>query len=281
LIGFLHTLCVLSLSIYGVQAILLTLLYLRHRGDVLVGCDPDELDWPLVAIQLPIYNELHVVERLIDAAAALDYPAGKLEVQVLDDSTDDTTQLAEARATYHRARGINVRVLRRPTREGFKAGALAWGLKRTAAEFLAVFDADFSPRPDFLRRTIPQLIARPQVGVVQTRWSHLNEVYSPLTRLQALALNGHFVVEQTGRAPRYGAAGEFSWSGAYHTTYWADPAEKLVVVFMSQLLPAGTVNLTGRVRTLVNQAIVGPPTGVPAPPSSAPAKKTPVRTGGR
>jgi len=161
LIGFLHTLCVLSLSIYGVQAILLTLLYLRHRGDVLVGCEPDELDWPLIAIQLPIYNELHVVERLIDAAAALDYPAGKLEVQVLDDSTDDTTQLAEARATYHRARGINVRVLRRPTREGFKAGALAWGLKRTAAEFLAVFDADFSPRPDFLRRTIPQLIARP------------------------------------------------------------------------------------------------------------------------
>lgn len=200
MIGFLHTLCVLSLSIYGVQAILLTLLYLRHRGDVLVGCEPDELDWPLIAIQLPIYNELHVVERLIDAAAALDYPAGKLEVQVLDDSTDDTTQLAEARATYHRARGINVRVLRRPTREGFKAGALAWGLKRTAAEFLAVFDADFSPRPDFLRRTIPQLIARPQVGVVQTRWSHLNEVYSPLTRLQALALNGHFVVEQTGRS---------------------------------------------------------------------------------
>jgi len=200
LIGFLHTLCVLSLSIYGIQAILLTVLYLRHRGEVLAGCEPDEQDWPLVAIQLPIYNELHVVERLIDAAAALDYPAGKLEVQVLDDSTDDTTRLAEARATYHRARGINVRVLRRPAREGFKAGALAWGLQRTAAEFLAVFDADFSPRSDFLRRTIPQLIARPQVGVVQTRWSHLNEVYSPLTRLQALAVNGHFVVEQTGRS---------------------------------------------------------------------------------
>jgi cellulose synthase/poly-beta-1,6-N-acetylglucosamine synthase-like glycosyltransferase len=200
LIGLLHTLCVLSLSIYGIQAILLTLLYLRHRGDVLVGCEPAEQDWPLVAIQLPIYNELHVVERLIDAAAVLDYPADKLEVQVLDDSTDDTTQLAEARASYHRARGINVRVLRRPTREGFKAGSLAWGLQRTDAEFLAVFDADFSPRPDFLRRTIPQLIARPRAGVVQTRWSHLNELYSPLTRLQALALNGHFVVEQTGRS---------------------------------------------------------------------------------
>jgi cellulose synthase/poly-beta-1,6-N-acetylglucosamine synthase-like glycosyltransferase len=212
LIGFLHALCVLSLSIYGIQAILLTLLYLRHRGDVLVGCEPDEQDWPLVAIQLPIYNELHVVERLIDAAAALDYPAGKLEVQVLDDSIDDTTRLAEARASYYRARGLNVRVLRRPTREGFKAGALAWGLQRSDAEFLAVFDADFSPHPDFLRRTIPQLIARPWVGVVQTRWSHLNEVYSPLTRLQALALNGHFVVEQTGRS-RSGLLINFNGSG--------------------------------------------------------------------
>jgi cellulose synthase/poly-beta-1,6-N-acetylglucosamine synthase-like glycosyltransferase len=199
LIGFVHTLCVVALSIYGIQAILLTVLYLRHRGEVSVGRQPDEEDWPLVAIQLPVYNELHVVERLIDAAAALDYPAGRLEVQVLDDSTDNTTQLAEARASHHRARGVNVRVLRRPTREGFKAGALAWGLQQTTAEFLAVFDADFSPRPDFLRKTIPQLLALPQVGVVQTRWSHLNETYSPLTRLQALALDGHFVVEQTGR----------------------------------------------------------------------------------
>jgi cellulose synthase/poly-beta-1,6-N-acetylglucosamine synthase-like glycosyltransferase len=199
LIGLLHTLCVAFLSIYGIQAILLTLLYLRHRGEGLVGREPDEQGWPLVAIQLPVYNEMHVVERLIDAAAALDYPVRKLEIQVLDDSTDQTTQLAESRAEYHRARGVNVKVLRRPTREGFKAGALAWGLQHTSAEFLIVFDADFSPRPDFLRRTIPAMLAFPEVGVVQTRWSHLNEGYSPLTRVQALALNGHFVVEQTGR----------------------------------------------------------------------------------
>jgi cellulose synthase/poly-beta-1,6-N-acetylglucosamine synthase-like glycosyltransferase len=200
LIGFLHTLCVVSLSVYGIQAILLTVLYLRHRGETPLGCDPDEQDWPLVAIQLPIYNEMHVVERLIDAAASLDYPVNKLEVQVLDDSTDGTALLAEGRAAFHRARGVNVRVLRRPTREGFKAGALAWGLQNTEAEYLAVFDADFAPRPDFLRRTIPHLLARPGVGVLQTRWSHLNEAYSALTRLQALALNGHFVVEQTGRS---------------------------------------------------------------------------------
>jgi cellulose synthase/poly-beta-1,6-N-acetylglucosamine synthase-like glycosyltransferase len=200
LIRLLHTLCVISLSVYGVQAMLLTLLYLRHRNEVLVGLEPDEQNWPLVAIQLPIYNELHVVERLIDSAAALDYPADKLEVQVLDDSTDKTTQLAEARAAYYRARGVNVQVLRRPVRDGFKAGALAWGLQQTEAEYMVVFDADFSPRPDFLRKTIPHLLARPWVGVVQTRWSHLNEAYSPLTRLQALALNGHFVVEQTGRS---------------------------------------------------------------------------------
>jgi cellulose synthase/poly-beta-1,6-N-acetylglucosamine synthase-like glycosyltransferase len=200
LIGFLHALCAVSLSVYGIQAILLTLLYLWHRGETPLGREPDERDWPLVAVQLPVYNEMHVVERLIDAAATLDYPANKLEIQILDDSTDKTTQLAETRAAFHRARGLDVRVIRRPTRTGYKAGALAVGLQQTSAQYLAVFDADFAPRPDFLRKTIPYLLVRPRVGVLQTRWSHLNESYSPLTRLQALALNGHFVVEQSGRS---------------------------------------------------------------------------------
>jgi cellulose synthase/poly-beta-1,6-N-acetylglucosamine synthase-like glycosyltransferase len=199
LIGFLHAICVAFLSIYGVQAILLTLLYVRHRGEDPADSVPGEGDWPLVAIQLPIYNEQHVVGRLIDAAAALDYPASRLEIQVLDDSTDETTELAEAKAAHYRAKGVNIQVLRRPTREGFKAGALAWALECTEAEFVVVFDADFNPRSDFLRRTIPSLLAHHDVGVVQTRWSHLNETYSPLTRVQALALDGHFVVEQTGR----------------------------------------------------------------------------------
>lgn len=198
-VGILHTLCVLLLSVYGVQAIALTLLYLHHRRDGRLDRPADPPEWPTVAVQLPVYNECHVVERLIDAAAALDYPRDRLEIQVLDDSTDETTGLAEARAALHRARGTNVRVLRRPTREGFKAGALAWGLRHTDAEIIAVFDADFRPLPDFLRRTVPYLVAHPDVGVIQARWSHLNEAYSPLTRVQALALNGHFVVEQTGR----------------------------------------------------------------------------------
>jgi len=212
LIRILHIASVLWLSVYGFQALLLSLLYLRHRGEVAPRVAMKEGDWPSVVVQLPIFNERIVVERLIDAAAALDYPRDRLEVQILDDSTDETTALAEARAAFHRERGINVRVLRRPTREGYKAGALAWGLSQTGAEFVAVFDADFRPKPDFLRQTIPAILARPDVGLLQTRWAHLNEAYSPLTRAQALALDGHFVVEQAGRN-RSGLLINFNGSG--------------------------------------------------------------------
>ncbi len=207
-----YTLILVWLSVYGFQALLLTALYFRHRQERPVEPANDNDVWPRVAVQLPIFNEQHVVERLIDAAAALDYPRDRLEIQVLDDSTDGTTALAEARALYHRGRGIDVRVLHRPDRSGFKAGALAWGLACTEAEFLAVFDADFQPRPDFLRRTIPALLAQPDVGMVQTRWSHLNDEYSPLTRAQALALDGHFVIEQAARN-RSGLLINFNGSG--------------------------------------------------------------------
>lgn len=207
-----YTLTLLWLSAYSLQALILTVLYLRHRRGAASRIDAALEAWPKVAVQLPVYNERHVVERLIDAAASLDYPRDRLEIQVLDDSTDDTTALAEARAAYQRSRGVNVRVLRRPDRSGFKAGALAWGLAHTDAEFLAVFDADFRPRPDFLRRTIPVLLSQPDVGMVQTRWSHLNDEFSPLTRVQALALDGHFVVEQTARS-RSGLLINFNGSG--------------------------------------------------------------------
>ena len=200
------------LAIYGVQAFILTFLYLRHRRDDPAPADMTGRVWPVVAVQLPIFNERHVVERLIDAAAGLDYPRDRLEIQVLDDSTDDTTALAEARAAYHRARGINIRVFHRVDRRGFKAGALAAGLAQTAAEFLAVFDADFAPRPDFLRRVIPHFADRPTVGMIQTRWAHLNEQYSAFTRAQSLALDAHFVVEQTGRN-RSGLLINFNGSG--------------------------------------------------------------------
>ncbi len=200
------------LALYGVQAFILTYLYLRHRSDRPTQADMTGRDWPTVAVQLPIFNERHVVERLIDAAAALDYPRERLEIQVLDDSTDDTTALAEARAAHHRARGVNVQVLHRTERNGFKAGALAAGLTQTDAEFLAIFDADFVPSPHFLRRVIPYLVDRPDVGMLQTRWTHLNEQYSAFTRAQSLALDAHFVVEQTGRN-RSGLLINFNGSG--------------------------------------------------------------------
>jgi cellulose synthase/poly-beta-1,6-N-acetylglucosamine synthase-like glycosyltransferase len=150
-------------------------------------------------VQAPVYNERHVIARVIDAMAALDYPRDRLQIQILDDSTDETTQLACTRAALHREQGIDIAVLRRPDRSGFKAGALAWGLTRARGEYIAIFDADFLPHPDFLLQTIPHFLERPRLGLVQTRWSHLNANYSPLTRAQALAFDGHFVVEQGGR----------------------------------------------------------------------------------
>jgi len=154
--------------------------------------------WPLVTVQLPLYNELPVVERLLDAAAALDYPAGRLHIQVLDDSTDASVALAASRVAHYQARGHRITHVRRPSRQGYKAGALAHGLAETDGEFIAIFDADFLPEPDFLRRVIP-FFTSPAIGMVQTRWGHLNEDASLLTRLQAFGLNAHFLVEQVGR----------------------------------------------------------------------------------
>jgi cellulose synthase/poly-beta-1,6-N-acetylglucosamine synthase-like glycosyltransferase len=215
LVRILYILIALWLGLYGVQAVALTLLYAWHRrparsGSRLLTPLPPAT-WPRVAVQLPIYNERLVVERLIDAAAGLDYPPDLLEVQVVDDSTDDTTALAEARAAFHRARGLNVRVIRRADRSGFKAGALACAMRQTDAELLAIFDADFRPAPDFLRRTVPHL-ADSQVGMVQTRWAHLNDAYSPLTLAESIFIDGHFVVEQFARN-RSGLLMSFNGSG--------------------------------------------------------------------
>ncbi len=198
-----YALVVLGLSLYGFHSLILALLYLYHRqrsaNPTQLNLSPDEAALPPVTVQVPIYNELHVVERVIDAVAALEYPRERLQIQILDDSTDATTVLAHARAAFYRAQGIDIEVLRRPTRQGFKAGALAWGLTQARGEYIAIFDADFCPRPDFLLRTIPYFLARPRLGVLQTRWSHLNAGYSLLTGAQALAIDGHFVVEQAGR----------------------------------------------------------------------------------
>jgi cellulose synthase/poly-beta-1,6-N-acetylglucosamine synthase-like glycosyltransferase len=153
---------------------------------------------PLVTIQLPIYNELYVVERLIDAVAAFDYPKERFEIQVLDDSTDETVEIIAKKVKEIQAHGIDIQHIRRESRIGFKAGALAYGLKICKGEFIAIFDADFVPPKDFLQKTIPHF-ASPKVGVVQTRWQHLNENYSLLTQLQAFGLDAHFTIEQGGR----------------------------------------------------------------------------------
>ena len=167
-------------------------------------------DWPRVTVQLPVYNERRVIERLIDSVAALDYPADRLEIQVLDDSTDETGAWAERAAARHAARGVDVRVLHRTRRDGFKAGALAQGMHAARGEFLAVFDADFVPEPDFLRRALPHFVD-PGVGMVQARWGHLNRDASPLTTAQAVLLDSHFAIEHETRM-RFGLFFNFNGS---------------------------------------------------------------------
>ena len=202
----------IGLALYGLQALILTLLKLRAErllrkatartvGPPVCSVRNEAFDWPAVTVQLPVYNEIHVVERLIDACARLDYPSARLQIQVLDDSTDGTTSIAENRAAFWRRRGVNVHLLHRSQRQGYKAGALREGLSKATGEFIAVFDADFSPQPDFLMRTLPAFLedSEMETGFVQTRWTHLNADYSALTKAQALALDGHFVVEQAAR----------------------------------------------------------------------------------
>ncbi len=193
------------LATYGLNSLILVLLYLRRRPfDGLRTSRENQSAPPLtnappVTVQLPIYNERHVVERLIDAVTRLDYPQNKLQIQVLDDSADGTTALAQGRVDYYRQRGFDIALIHRAERPGFKAGALQHGLETARGEFMAIFDADFVPHPDFLQRIMPHFQSRPRLGLVQARWGHLNADYSPLTRAQALALDGHFVVEQTAR----------------------------------------------------------------------------------
>ncbi len=154
---------------------------------------------PPVLVQLPLYNEAFVAERLLRAVAALRWPRDALRIQVLDDSSDATTRVVERVAAELVAAGVDVRVVRRPDRRGFKAGALAWGLEQDDAPYVAIFDADFVPTPDFLEATVPVLDADPGCGLVQARWDHLNRERSLLTRAQALFLDGHFGVEHRGR----------------------------------------------------------------------------------
>jgi len=185
------------LSIYGLHRYQMLYLYYRHRARLrrrAVWNRP----WPSVTVQLPLYNELYVARRLIEAVCAMDYPRELLEVQVLDDSTDKTSDLVAELVRLRREAGVRISHIRRAERRGYKAGALDAGLKCATGEFIAVFDADFVPPRDFLRRLLPHL-ADPAVGMVQARWDHLNRDYSLLTRVQSLLLDGHFVIEHAAR----------------------------------------------------------------------------------
>jgi cellulose synthase/poly-beta-1,6-N-acetylglucosamine synthase-like glycosyltransferase len=185
------------LALYGFHRFYLILLYWRHRDSNLKP--PSRFrELPVLTVQLPVYNELYVADRLIDAVCALDYPRDRLEIQVLDDSTDETLDLCRKKVEHHRARGFKIRHLHREDRTGFKAGALAVGLAQARGEFIAIFDADFIPPPDFARKIIDHF-TDPTVGMVQARWGHLNRDYSALTRVQSILLDGHFVIEQTAR----------------------------------------------------------------------------------
>jgi cellulose synthase/poly-beta-1,6-N-acetylglucosamine synthase-like glycosyltransferase len=156
-------------------------------------------EYPVVTIQLPLYNERYVITRLIDCTITLDYPKDKLEIQILDDSTDDTVEIVEQHIKKYIEHGYDIKHIHRTNRDGFKAGALKEGLITCRGEFVAIFDADFIPRKKFLRRTLPYFSTDNKIALVQTRWEHINRDYSILTKAQALALDGHFVIEQAVR----------------------------------------------------------------------------------
>ena len=188
------------LSIYGVHRCYLLYLYTRYRPKVSVrGARVRDQNLPFVTVQLPVYNEMYVVERLIDAAARLDHPHDRLEIQVLDDSTDETQEIVKRAVARWAARGLSIQRIHRAVRTGCKAGALAVGLKRARGEVVAIFDADFVPPRDFLARALPAFVD-PAVGMVQARWGHLNQDYSWLTRVQAMLLDAHFILEHGARS---------------------------------------------------------------------------------
>src|SRR4029450_12137103 len=186
------------LAIYGWHRYYLVYLYMKHKGNTPPPMAPPE-HLPPVPIQLPIFNEMYVASRLIDAVCEMDYPRELLEIQVLDDSTDETAEIAELSVHRHAAAGFNIHYLHRVDRIGYKAGALEAGLKVATGHFIAIFDADFVPPKDFLLRTLGYFDRDPKVRMVQARWGHLNRDYSLLTRIQSILLDAHFVLEHGGR----------------------------------------------------------------------------------
>ncbi|MDB6172589.1 MAG: Beta-monoglucosyldiacylglycerol synthase [Chthoniobacteraceae bacterium] len=195
---FCYFVVLFGLSLYGLHRYVIVYLFLKNRKN-----PPKPLaqftELPFVTVQLPIFNELYVVERLLKSVAELEYPKDRLQVQVLDDSTDETTAIAAARVVELKALGLDIELIHRTDRTGFKAGALENGLKSCKGEFILILDADFVPTSDMVLKTI-HYFTDPVVGMIQTRWGHLNRTYSILTRVQAMFLDGHLLLEQTARS---------------------------------------------------------------------------------
>jgi len=187
------------LASYGAHRYVLVYLYYKNKKNHTTEPQARFEDLPRVTVQLPIFNEQYVVDRLLDSICKLDYPREKLDIQLLDDSTDETVEVARGLVERYAAMGYPVTYHHRTNREGFKAGALAEGLKSAKGEFVAIFDADFVPPEDFLMKVIHHF-TNPKVGMVQTRWTHINRNYSFLTEVEAIMLDGHFVLEHSGRA---------------------------------------------------------------------------------
>src|SRR5580698_1752548 len=187
------------LASYGAHRYVLVYLYYKHQKNRTTEPPSHFSELPRVTVQLPIFNEQFVVERLLEAVCRLSYPREKLDIQVLDDSTDETEAVARGLVNHYASQGFPVTYHHRDNREGFKAGALAEGMKTAKGEFITIFDADFVPPEDFLLRTIHHF-TDPKIGMVQTRWTHINRNYSFLTEVEAILLDGHFVLEHSGRA---------------------------------------------------------------------------------
>ena len=180
------------LAVYGWHRYYLVYLYMKNKDRHPLPAGLDAL--PVITVQLPIYNEMYVADRLIDSVCELDYPRELLEIQVLDDSTDETRIVAERAVQRQAARGIDISYIHRTDRTGYKAGALEAGMRVAKGEFIAIFDADFTPTADFLRRTVP-FFGDGRIAMVQARWGHINQDYSLLTKIQSILLDGHFVLE--------------------------------------------------------------------------------------
>lgn len=198
---FVYSIALIYITVYCLMQVQLLYFYTRKNANgkrtELLEANMDK-SLPFVTIQLPIFNELYVVERLIDNIAEFNYPKDRFEIHVLDDSTDETIEISRKKVEEYKAKGFQIQLIHRTDRTGYKAGALKAGLQYAKGELVAIFDADFLPNPDFLEKTVAYF-QNSKIGVVQTRWEHINKDYSLLTRMQAMQLDVHFTVEQRGR----------------------------------------------------------------------------------